>query len=58
MYVLTTKTEYGTKRSSKLGLDDFLVLLAEFNAKNIHFRWLFDSVDSVDNVDYALYNYL
>jgi hypothetical protein len=32
------KIDYGTKRSSKLGLDDFLKLLYEFNNDGIHFR--------------------
>ena len=31
-------TEYATKRTTKLSIDDFLILLAEFNAKGIHFR--------------------
>lgn len=31
-------TEYATKRTSKLSLDDFLILLAELNGKGIHFR--------------------
>lgn len=31
-------SDYATKRTSKLSIDDFLILLAEFNAKGIHFR--------------------
>lgn len=34
---VVSKEEWNGKRASKLDLDDFLTLLAEFNAKGIHF---------------------
>jgi len=34
---VTNKEEWKGKRASKLDLDDFLSLLAEFNSKGIHF---------------------
>jgi 18S rRNA (adenine1779-N6/adenine1780-N6)-dimethyltransferase len=34
---VTSKEEWGGKRASKLDLDDFLSLLAEFNSRGIHF---------------------
>ena len=33
-----TGLEYGMKRTSKLGIEEFLILLAEFNKRGIHFR--------------------
>lgn len=36
---ILTDNDYATKRTTKLGLEDFLILLAQFNAKGIHFRW-------------------
>lgn len=35
---ILTDNDYATKRTTKLGLEDFLILLAQFNAKGIHFR--------------------
>ena len=35
---ILTRTEYPTKRTTKLSLDDFMILLSEFNSQGIHFR--------------------
>ena len=35
---ILTRTDYATKRTTKLGLNDFMILLSEFNEKGLHFR--------------------
>ena len=42
LMAILEKTGYAEKRSSKLGLDDYLKMLFAFNQAGVHFRWFWN----------------